>query len=187
MPDCLFETHLDVRDLDQSITFYRDVVDLELAYVLPQRSVAFFWIGGWGNTMLGLWSGTSSPNLMRLHVAFRMSLDGVLTSIEALQTAGVEPLDFHGQPTCEPSVIGWMPAASVFFHDPDGHLLEYLAMLPHEAKPEAGVVPFPVVSKLDLMVERRSPQRPLWHPTVGRRLDKAADGRTQQPECGASF
>jgi hypothetical protein len=34
-----------------------------------------------------------------------------------------------------------MPAASVFFHDPDGHLLEYLAMLPHQPRPEAGVVP----------------------------------------------
>jgi lactoylglutathione lyase len=38
-------------------------------------------------------------------------------------------------------VIGWMPAAAVFFHDPDGHLLEYRTMLPHEPRPEAGVVP----------------------------------------------
>jgi lactoylglutathione lyase len=37
--------------------------------------------------------------------------------------------------------IGWMPAASLFFHDPDGHLLEYLAMLPHVSRAEAGVVP----------------------------------------------
>ena len=48
----------------------------------------------------------------------------------------------RGQPTTEPSVIGWMPAAAVFFHDPDGHLLEYLAMLPHQPRPEAGVVPY---------------------------------------------
>ena len=39
-------------------------------------------------------------------------------------------------------MIGWMPAASVFFHDPDHHLLEHLAMLPHEPRPEAGVVPY---------------------------------------------
>jgi lactoylglutathione lyase len=39
-------------------------------------------------------------------------------------------------------VIGWMPAASVFFRDPDGHLLEYPAMLPHEPRPEADVVPY---------------------------------------------
>jgi lactoylglutathione lyase len=31
--------------------------------------------------------------------------------------------------TAEPSVIGWMPAAAVYFRDPDGHLLEYLPML----------------------------------------------------------
>ena len=92
--------------------------------------------------MLGLWSGTSSPNTTRLHVAFRMSLAAVLASVEVLRAVGVEPLDFHGQPTHEPSVIGWIPAASVFFRDLDGHLLEYLAMLPHDAKPQAGVVPY---------------------------------------------
>lgn len=29
----------------------------------------------------------------------------------------------------EPNVIGWMPAAAVYFRDPDGHMLEYLTML----------------------------------------------------------
>ena len=58
-----------------------------------------------------------------------------------MRASGVEPLDFYGRPTTEPSVIGWMSAASVFFNDPDGHLLEYLAMLPHEPRPQAGVVP----------------------------------------------
>jgi lactoylglutathione lyase len=142
VPDALFEAHLDVRDLEGSIAFYRDVVGLELAYVHREQPVAFFWIGGRGNAMLGLWSGTSSPNVMRLHVAFRMNLDAMLDSVEVLQAAGVQPLDFHGHPTREPSVIAWMPAASVFFHDPDGHLLEYLSMLRHEARPEAGVVPY---------------------------------------------
>jgi len=35
-----------------------------------------------------------------------------------------------------------MPAASVYFHDPDGHLLEYIAMLPQNPAPEAGVMPW---------------------------------------------
>ena len=39
-------------------------------------------------------------------------------------------------------MIGWMPAASVFFHDRDGHLLEYLAMLPHVPRPQASIVPY---------------------------------------------
>jgi hypothetical protein len=50
----------------------------------------------------------------------------------ALRHSGVEPLDFHGQPTTKPLVISWTPPASVFFHDPDGHLPEYLAMPAYE-------------------------------------------------------
>ena len=37
-------------------------------------------------------------------------------------------------------MIGWMPAAAVYFRDPDGHLLEYLAMLDGEPDPERGIV-----------------------------------------------
>ena len=39
-------------------------------------------------------------------------------------------------------MIGWMPAAVVFVHDRDGHLLEHLAMLPYQSHPEAGIVPY---------------------------------------------
>jgi hypothetical protein len=35
-PHALFETHLDVRDLERSIAFYRDVVGLEFAFRLPE-------------------------------------------------------------------------------------------------------------------------------------------------------
>jgi lactoylglutathione lyase len=121
---------------------YRDLLGLELAHVLPERQAAFFWIGGPGRAMLGLWSGSVSPNTLRLHLAFGLALEAVLASPAALRRSGVEPLDCHGQPATEPSVIGWMPAAAVFFHDPDGHLLEHLAMLPHRPHPEAGVVPY---------------------------------------------
>jgi lactoylglutathione lyase len=141
-PQALFETHLDVRDLERSIAFYRDVVGLESAFRLPERHVAFFGIGGRGHSMLGLWSGSSSPNAARLHTAFALDLDAVLASPSILRRSGAEPLNFNGRPATEPSVIGWMPAASVFFNDPDGHLLEYLAMLPHQPRPEAGVVPY---------------------------------------------
>jgi len=141
-PHALFEAHLDVADLGRSVAFYRDVVGLEYAHGLEARRVAFFWVGGRGRGMLGLWSGSSSPNAARLHVAFAASLATVLVAPTTLRAAGVEPLDFHGRPTAEPSVIGWMPAASVFFRDPDGHLLEYLAMLPERPRPDAGVVPY---------------------------------------------
>ena len=49
------------------------------------------------------------------------------------------PLSFFGEETDEPSVIGWMPAAAVYFRDPDGHMLEYLAMLDEPPRPDAGI------------------------------------------------
>jgi lactoylglutathione lyase len=140
----LFEAHLTVTDLDRAIAFYRDVVGLQLAYIASGRQAAFFWIGAAGNAMLGLWGTGSGPQRMALHTAFRVSLADVVAAPRALRSAGITPLDFDEQPTDQPVVIAWMPAASVFFRDPDGHLLEYIAMLPQEPRPEQGVVPWRV-------------------------------------------
>jgi lactoylglutathione lyase len=138
----LFETHLTVADLDRSVTFYRDVVGLPVALELPERGVAFHWSGQPGQAMLGLWSIGSAPIGMQLHIAFQMSLLDVHAAVEHLAAKGVQPLSFFGEPTDEPSVIGWMPAAAVYFRDPDSHLLEYLAMLESPARPELGIVPW---------------------------------------------
>ena len=104
--------------------------------------LAFFWIGPAGNAVLGLWSAGRGPHSISLHTAFSVSLADVLAAPGALRAAGVTPLDFDGRPTDQPTVLGWMPAASVFFHDPDGHLLEYIAMLPQEPRPEYGIMPW---------------------------------------------
>jgi lactoylglutathione lyase len=138
----LFETHLLVRDLQRSIRFYRDVLGLELAFEVPERNVAFFWIGGAGRSMLGLWGIGSAPMSMELHIAFEVALDDLLEAPRQLRDQNVTPLSFFGQETDEPSVIGWMPAAIVYFRDPDGNLLEYLAMLDEQSQPERGIVPF---------------------------------------------
>lgn len=138
--DRLFEAHLTVTNLDTSIAFYRDQVGLELAYVTPARQAAFFWIGSRGNAMLGLWAAGSSPQKTTLHVAFAAALDDVIAAPRALQSAGITALDFDGEPTHEPVVLAWMPAVSVYFRDPDGHLLEYIAVLADQARPDDGVV-----------------------------------------------
>lgn len=138
----LFEAHLTVGDLDRSIEFYRDIVGLQLAHVTSTRQAAFFWIGAEGNAMLGLWLGGIGPQRMTMHVAFRTSPAAVIAAPDLLRSAGITPLDFDGTPTDEPVVIAWMPALSVFFRDPDGHLLEYIAMLPDTPQPEDGVVPW---------------------------------------------
>ena len=138
----LFEAHLSVSDLNRSVAFYRDVVGLTLAYEVPERGAAFLWIGTPGESMLGLWTLGSAPIGLSLHVAFRTPLEDVLLACERLRSLGVTPLSFFAEETKEPSVIGWMPAAAVYFRDPDGHLLEYLAMLDELARPELGIVPW---------------------------------------------
>jgi lactoylglutathione lyase len=138
----LFETHLTVADLDRSIAFYRDSLGLRLAYIMSGRQAAFFWIGAAGSAMLGLWAAGAAPQRVTSHVAFRVSLADVLAAPRELHALGVTPLDFDGRTTDQPVVLAWMPAVSVFFRDPDGHLLEYIAMLPQEPRPEHGIVPW---------------------------------------------
>ena len=136
----LFEAHLIVADLDLSIAFYRDRLGLELAHVVPARRAAFFWIGSRGHSMLGLWQGGAGPQKTTSHIAFAATAADVIAAPKRLQSAGIVALDFDGRPTDEPVVLAWMPALAVFFLDPDGHLLEYIAMLEGEARPDDGVV-----------------------------------------------
>ena len=136
----LFEAHLTVPDLDEAIRFYRDVLGLRLAHVPDTGDAAFFWIGSSGNAMLGLWAAGSAPLKITSHVAFRVGLADVLAAPDALRSAGITPLGFDGRPTDFPDVLAWMPAAAVYFRDPAGHLLEYIAMLPHEPCSACGVL-----------------------------------------------
>ncbi len=135
----IYETHLPVRNLERSVNFYRDIVGLEAAKVLPERQAAFFWVGGKEQGMLGLWQSGSGPLSMGLHFAFRCGMDTVLSGCERLGSRNIQPLGFHGEPVSEPVVIGWMPAVSLYFKDPDGHSLEMLAVLPDDPDPDFGV------------------------------------------------
>ena len=140
----LFETHLTVSDLQRSITFYRDIVGLELALEVSERNTAFFWIGDNASrrSMLGLWSVGIAPIGLNLHVAFEVAgINDLLDAPKRLKDNGLIPLSFFGEESLEPSVIGWMPAAAIYFRDPDGHLMEYLTMLDDkERRPDLGIV-----------------------------------------------
>ncbi len=136
----LFETHLTVVNLERSMAFYGEVLGLELAAIFEPRRVAFYWVGAPGQQMLGLWEAGSGPQRMSLHTAFRVALPDLLEAPAKLRSAGITPLDFANNATDEPVVLAWMPAASLYFQDPDGNLLEFLSMLPDGPRPDLGVL-----------------------------------------------
>jgi lactoylglutathione lyase len=127
----LYETHLSVTDTGASQAFYTRVVGLEFAYRDPTRDIIFLWAGERRRSMVGLWGPTTTygRNFHASHIAFAVSLSDLLKAGERLRNSGVTCQDFHDNETDEPSVIGWMPSAQLYFRDPDGHLLEFIALL----------------------------------------------------------
>jgi catechol 2,3-dioxygenase-like lactoylglutathione lyase family enzyme len=137
----LFEAHITVGDFERSVAFYRDVVGLELGIAQPERPAAFFWVGGHGRSMMGIFGVGCVPSQTRSHhVAFQVKLEDVLAAPLRLRSVGITPFGGRREPINEPIVFPWIPAASVFFDDPDGNLLEYIAMLPDPPQPEPGPV-----------------------------------------------
>jgi lactoylglutathione lyase len=135
-----FETHLTVSNLERSITFYRDILGLEVGIKVLEHKCAFLWIGGPKQSMLGLWSTGLVPIGSKLHMAFKISINDLLNIPSVLRSKGIIPLNMFGKETDEPTVISFIPSASVYFHDPDGHLLEYLALLDEEPRPNLGMI-----------------------------------------------
>ncbi len=140
MIDGLFETHLHVRNLQRSLTFYRDVLGLEVGYHDEARRAVFLWIGRPGEAMLGLWE-KPPEQIVSQHFAFRSTVENVLErSVAWLDERALACHNFLRDDSKRPMVFAWMPAVAIYFEDPDEHLLELIAMLPDRPHAELGVV-----------------------------------------------
>ena len=90
--------------------------------------------------MLGLWGPTTTlgREFHKCHIAFNVSLAELFAAGGRLNAAGIQTQNFAGQKTTEPSVIGWMPSAQLYFRDRDGHSLEFITLL--DESPESDFV-----------------------------------------------
>ena len=133
----LYETHLPVASTETSAKFYVEIVGLEFACRAADRDIVFLFIGTGKNSMLGLWGPTttrgSDPH--PCHFAIAISLPELLTVGKRLNDQGVSTRNFAGEETTEPSVIGWMPSAQLYFRDPDDHSVEFITMLDEPPNP----------------------------------------------------
>jgi hypothetical protein len=51
-------------------------------------------------------------------------------------------LFFIGQESEEPSASYWVATTSLFFLDPNGHLIEYLVFYNYRSLPSFGIIPY---------------------------------------------
>lgn len=121
----VLETALYVADLERACGFYRDVLGLEpmhrdrrlAAYAIaPAQVLLLFKQGGTGQTV-ELPGGTIPPHdgTGRLHCAFAVAADALEAWEAHLAARGV---------TIEGRTAWPAGGRSVYFRDPDGHLLE---------------------------------------------------------------
>src|SRR5262245_2199407 len=117
----LFETHVPVKNTETSRKFYQDIVGLSFAYRDPVRDIVFMWVGGDRRSMVGLWGPDTHYGAPRkCHFAIAVPLPALISASERLNGLGVPTRNFFGERTTEPSVIGWMPSAQIYFSDSDG-------------------------------------------------------------------
>lgn len=138
----LYETHIYVRDLEKSTDFYQNTLGLTLCYEDKARRINFFWIGEPQSAMLGIWEKPAEEIDIR-HFAFRADLDDILNkSVDFLEDRDLKPYNFLNNGSQTPMVFAWMPAIAIYFNDPDGHQLEFIAILEGDAKPGLGVISY---------------------------------------------
>lgn len=138
----IYETHIQVSNLENAIAFYTRVLKLEIGHLDENRRIAFLYMPSNDKTsMLGLWEETT--NLQTRHFAFHCDKDFILHhAVDFLQEHKLKPYNFLKDGSVQPMVFSWMPALAIYFNDPDGNQLEFLALLKGEPQPSLGVLSY---------------------------------------------
>lgn len=144
----IYEVHLPVTDVGRSVDFYVEKLGFRLAFgERGEGSVLLLYEAGGTRWMLGLFrvDEIRHRHPAEHHVAFRVAAADADRMMAWLEERGIRPAHPPTAPEQgamrEPIVHGWMPAAAVFFRDPDGHLLELIAELDQEPRPDVAYCP----------------------------------------------
>ncbi|ASI35416.1 MULTISPECIES: VOC family protein [unclassified Exiguobacterium] len=124
----LYEAHLPVRNLKQSIAFYEGL-GLTLDHIVDDR-LAFLWIVK-EESWLGLWVADQveldyHPSIR--HIAFHVELEALTDAVDWLTARGYTPRKAFGFEPTEPFVMALAhhAHAKIHFNDPDGNSLEFI-------------------------------------------------------------
>ncbi|HLL66177.1 MAG TPA: VOC family protein [Micromonosporaceae bacterium] len=107
----LAQVHVSVRDIDASVTFYRDVLGIPFLFAVPGQAMAFFQSGD-----VRLYLGTPERPEFTTAVMLYFRVDDIIAERSRLVDAGLavgEPHVVHRTGGTEL----WMAA----LRDPDGH------------------------------------------------------------------
>lgn len=117
--DGIFEIAIKVKNLDVSAKFYQEVIGFSKGFYDEKRRWLFLWVGNNKGGMVVLQEDKES--CVRQHFAFK---------VEESELNGLKGyLESNGVVVEGPVSLDWMGAASIYFEDPDGHDLEFCAIL----------------------------------------------------------
>jgi lactoylglutathione lyase len=130
----IFETHLEVSNLNESIKFYQETLGLSLERYETDRKRAFFVFGKDEKSMISI---VQSDKVNIRHFAFRVDYKDLHNMIPFLIERKIEIVPgWDGASIEEPVVFPWLATASVYFNDLDGNRLEFICELPHKPIPD---------------------------------------------------
>lgn len=138
----LYEAHLPVSNIKQSIDFY-EKLGLQLAF--EGERVTFLWIDK-GKSWLGLWEYESveipyHPSIR--HLAFHVELADIKKAKSWLQSKGIEVREAFGfSKDHQPLVLMNEPNAhaAIYFNDPDGNSIELITPLVYDMNEKKNMI-----------------------------------------------
>ncbi|MFP7492514.1 VOC family protein [Terribacillus saccharophilus] len=136
----IFETHINVSDYERSAAFYEKLLNIIPLHEDAERKSKFYWVGQPGQSMLGIRENYPSSLVQRQHFAFRVDLEDIASAKDYLATLGIEATNFFDESAEDLYVFPFMPAVSIYFDDPDGHSIEFIALLDDPPRPDLSIM-----------------------------------------------